>query len=200
MELSIGILIGIGLAAACGFRVFVPLLGTSLAALSGHLELAPGFEWIGTPVAAAGFGTATLLEIVAFYIPWLDNLLDTLATPAAVVAGTIVTASTVVEISPFLKWTLAVIAGGGIAGTIQGGTVLLRGASTGTTGGVGNPILSTIELVSSVVMTVLAVVVPIVAAIVAVGVLVCGIVLFRRVLRWLRRRQGVNEPHPVASI
>lgn len=200
MELSIGILIGIGLAAACGFRVFVPLLGTSLAALSGHLELAPGFEWIGTPVAAAGFGTATLLEIVAFYIPWLDNLLDTLTTPAAVVAGTIVTASTVVEISPFLKWTLAVIAGGGIAGTIQGGTVLLRGASTGTTGGVGNPILSTIELVSSVVMTVLAVVVPIVAAIVAVGVLVCGIVLFRRVLRWLRRRQGVNEPHPVASI
>jgi hypothetical protein len=193
MELSIGILVGIGLAAACGFRIFVPLLGTSLAALSGHLELAPGFEWIGTPVAAAGFGTATLLEIVAFYVPWLDNLLDTLATPAAVVAGTIVTASTVVDISPFLKWTLAVIAGGGIAGTIQGGTVLLRGASTGTTGGVGNPVLSTIELVSSVVMTVLAVVVPIVAAILAVGVLVCGIVLFRRIRRWFRNRSVAPE-------
>lgn len=193
MELSIGILVGIGLAAACGFRVFVPLLGTSLAALSGHLELAPGFDWIGTPVAAAGFGTATLLEIVAFYVPWLDNLLDTLATPAAVVAGTIVTASTVVDISPFLKWTLAVIAGGGIAGTIQGGTVLLRGASTGTTGGVGNPVLSTIELVSSVVMTVLAVVVPIVAAIVAVVVLVCGIVLFRRIRRWFRNRSTAAE-------
>ncbi len=188
MELSLGILIGIGLSAACGFRVFLPLLGTSLAALSGHLDLAPGFDWIGTPVAAACFGTATVLEVVGFYVPWLDNLLDTIATPAAVVAGTILTASMVVDISPFLKWTLAVIAGGGVAGTIQGGTVLLRGASSGTTGGVGNPVLSTIELVSSAVMTVLSVVVPVVAAILAIGLLIVGFAMFRRIRRWLRNR------------
>jgi hypothetical protein len=188
MELSIGILIGIGLSAACGFRVFLPLLGTSLAALSGHLDLAPGFDWIGTPVAAACFGTATVLEVIGFYVPWLDNLLDTIATPAAVVAGTILTASMVVDISPFLKWTLAVIAGGGVAGTIKGGTVLLRGASSGTTGGAGNPILSTIELVSSAVMTVLSVVVPVVAAILAIGLLIVGFAMFRRLRRWLRNR------------
>lgn len=194
MELSIGILIGIGLASACGFRVFVPLLGTSLASMSGHLDLAPGFDWIGSPVAAACFGTATLLEIIGFYVPWLDNILDTIATPAAAIAGTILTASMVTDISPFLKWTLAVIAGGGVAGTIQGGTALLRGASTGTTAGTGNPILSTIELVGSIVMTVLSFVVPVLAAVLGIAILICGIILFRRVVRWLRRRPAESAP------
>ncbi len=194
MELSIGILIGIGLASACGFRVFVPLLGTSLASMSGQLELAPGFDWIGSPVAAVCFGTATLLEIVGFYVPWLDNLLDTIATPAAAIAGTILTASMVADISPFMKWTLAVIAGGGVAGTIQGGTALLRGASTGTTGGTGNPILSTIELAGSIVMTILAFVVPVLAALLGIAMLVCGIILFRRMLRWLRGRAEQTAP------
>ncbi len=89
MELALTVLVGVGLAAACGFRVFVPLLGISLAAQTGHLELASGFGWIGSPVAAAAFGVATLLEVGAYLVPWVDNALDALASPAAVVAGTI---------------------------------------------------------------------------------------------------------------
>ena len=106
-DLILSFCIGIGLSAACGFRVFVPLLIMSLAAHSGYLTLAPGFQWIGSPVALAAFSVATILEITGYYIPWLDHLLVALATPAAVVAGTIITASIVTDMSPFLRWTLA---------------------------------------------------------------------------------------------
>src|SRR6188474_2827294 len=127
MELALSICLGIGLSAACGFRVFVPLLGVSAAALAGHLELAEGFAWLGTWPALACFLTAAILEVAAYYIPWVDNLLDTIATPAAVVAGTMITASVVTDMSPLAKWTLALIAGGGTAGLIQTATAALRG-------------------------------------------------------------------------
>src|SRR5215468_1906577 len=129
MDTILGICIGIGLSAACGFRVFVPLLVMNIAALSGHLALAPGFEWIGSYPALIAFSVATCLEIAGYYIPWVDHLLDTIATPAAVVAGTLVTASLVTDVSPLVRWSLALIAGGGIAGMVQGTTVLARGAS-----------------------------------------------------------------------
>src|SRR5881394_829642 len=115
MEPFLSSLVGIGLSAACGFRVFVPLLVVSIASYSGHLHLAPGFEWMGSTAALIAFATATALEIAGYYVPWVDNLLDTIASPAAVIAGTIATASVVADMSPFLKWTLAAIAGGGIA-------------------------------------------------------------------------------------
>lgn len=160
METILSIFIGIGLSAACGFRVFVPFLLMSIAALSGHLTLAPGFGWIGTVYALIAFGTATIVEVLAYYIPWLDNLLDTVATPMAIVAGTVAMASIVGDLSPFLKWSLAVIAGGGTAAVIQIGTVVLRGTSTATTGGLGNPIVSTAELIGSITTTILAIVLP----------------------------------------
>src|SRR2546422_4079009 len=109
METLLSICLGIGLSAACGFRVFVPLLVMSIAALSGHLTLAHGFEWIGTYSALIAFAVATCLEIGGYYIPWLDNLLDTIASPAAIIAGTLITASLITGVSPFLKWTLAII-------------------------------------------------------------------------------------------
>lgn len=186
MELTLSILIGLGLAAACGYRVFVPLLVLSMATMSGHVTLASGFEWIGTPYALAAFGVATVLEVLAYYVPWLDNLLDTVSTPAAVVAGVIVTASVVGDVSPFLRWSLAVIAGGGVAGAVQATTVALRGTSTVTTGGVANPLLSTGELGGSIVTSVLAVVVPIVA--VALVVLLF-LVSARAIRRFRRTRQ-----------
>jgi hypothetical protein len=174
LELTLSILIGIGLAAACGFRVFVPFLVISIASLSGHLTLAPGFEWIGTYYALAAFAVATALEVAAYYVPWLDNLLDTIATPAAVIAGTVVAASVVADVSPFLRWTLAVIAGGGVAGAVQAATVALRGASTLATGGAANPVVSTGELGGSIVTSILAVAVPVlaVALVVLMGVLI----------------------------
>src|ERR1700720_3122197 len=97
MQTLMSICVGIGLSAACGFRVFVPLLVMSIASLSGHLALAHGFEWIGTYPALIGLSVATCLEITGYYIPWLDHLLDTIATPAAIVAGTVVTASAVTD-------------------------------------------------------------------------------------------------------
>jgi hypothetical protein len=123
LETTLSLLVGIGLSAACGFRVFVPLLILSIAAFTGHVTLASSFAWIGTYPALVAFSVATCLEIAAYYVPWVDNLLDSIATPAAVVAGTMVTASLVTHLDPFLKWTLAVIAGGGMAGLVQGATV-----------------------------------------------------------------------------
>jgi hypothetical protein len=181
METLLNICLGIGLSAACGFRVFVPLLVMSIASLSGHLQLAQGFAWIGTYPALITFAVATCLEIGGYYIPWLDHLLDTLATPAAIVAGTIVMASMVTGMSPLMKWSLAIIAGGGAAGLVQGSTVLLRGTSTATTGGFGNPIVATIELVGSVFMSILALVAPIlVVGVLLVGLLFVGKALSRR--------------------
>src|SRR5687768_15254162 len=119
MDLLLSACLGIGLAAACGFRIFVPLLVMSIAANSGHLGLAGGFEWIGTRPALIAFAVATLLEVLAYYVPWLDHLLDTAAVPIAIVAGVVVTASVVTDVSPLLRWSLAVIAGGGAAATTQ---------------------------------------------------------------------------------
>ena len=161
MDIVTGLIIGIGLSAACGFRVFVPLLGMSIANMAGHLELSPGCEWIGTWPALMGFATATTLEVGAYYIPWLDNAMDAAATPAAIVAGTIVTASQVGDISPLLKWSLAVVAGGGVATVVQVGTVTGRAASTATTGGLGNFLVATLELIASITVTFLAIVVPV---------------------------------------
>ena len=109
----LSVALGIGLAAACGFRVFVPLLFVSIAAKAGKLTLVSSFQWMGTDAAMIAFSVATAIEIAAYYIPWLDNLLDTIATPAAVVAGAIISASVFTGMDPFLRWTLAVIAGGG---------------------------------------------------------------------------------------
>jgi hypothetical protein len=182
METALSLLVGIGLSAACGFRVFVPLLVVSVASHAGHLKLAQGFAWLGSDVALIAFAVATVLEVGAYYIPWLDNLLDSIATPAAVIAGTIVTASMVADMSPFLRWTLGVIAGGGVAGLVQGSTVVTRATSTATTGGLGNPIIATAELGGSLITSILSVVAPVAAA---VGVL-CLIVYFG--IRFARRR------------
>lgn len=163
MEWVLSAVIGVGLAAACGFRVFVPPLVLSVAALSGHLHLAHGFEWMGTWPALAAFAVATALEIAAYYIPWLDNLLDTAATPIAVVAGIVMAASCVSDVSPLLKWTLAIIAGGGAAGIVQVLTVKTRALSSFFTGGLANWVVSTLEAAFSTLLSVLVVLIPILA-------------------------------------
>jgi hypothetical protein len=161
METLLGIAIGIGLSAACGFRVFVPLLVMNLASLCGQLHLSPEFAWIGSYYATIAFATATIVEALGYYIPWLDHLLDIIATPAAIIAGTVVTASMITHMSPFLKWTLSLIAGGGIAGLVQGATVALRAKSSILTAGIGNPVVSTFELGGSIITALLAIFIPI---------------------------------------
>ncbi len=170
-ETLLSILLGIGLSAACGFRIFVPLLVMSIASYSGHLTLSAGFEWIGSLPAVVTFAVATVLEIAGYYIPWVDHLLDVIATPVSVVAGIVVMASTVVGLSPFLRWALAIIAGGGIAGTFQAVTSLTRLTSTAATAGFGNPVVSTAEAGGSLGLSLLSIALPIVAAAVALMLL-----------------------------
>ena len=160
----VSLMIGIGLSAACGFRIFVPFLVMNLAARAGYLELAGGWEWIGSTPALIAFGAATSLEIGAYYVPFLDNLLDTVSTPSAVVAGVLVTASQVSEMHPFFGWAVAIIAGGGASGLVQGLTTITRQVSSFATGGFGNPIFSTFEAGASIFMTLLAIFVPLMAA------------------------------------
>ncbi|ADQ13616.1 DUF4126 domain-containing protein [Halanaerobium hydrogeniformans] len=161
MELYLSVLMGIGLSAASGFKLFVPLLIISLASLSGHLELSSGFEWIGTYPAFIIFLTATVLEIAAYFIPGIDNLLDTLEGPAAFVAGTIITAAFIGEMSPYLRITLSIIAGGGTASAVQFSTATARGGSTLTTGGAANPFLNIFEIVFSVLISIFSLLYPI---------------------------------------
>jgi len=165
---------GVGLAAACGFRIFIPPLIMSIAALSGNLTLSPSFAWIGTYPALITFAVATVLEITAYYVPWLDNFLDSIATPAAMVAGTIVTASMVSGMNPWMQWTLAIIAGGGAAGVVQATTVLTRAASTATTGGLGNPVVATAEWGLSLVTSFVSFVAPFLAVLALCAVAVFG--------------------------
>lgn len=188
-ETVMSVCLGLGLAAACGFRVFVPLLGMNLAAQSGHLTLASGLEWMGSTPATICFASATLLEIGAYYIPWLDNALDSIATPAAVIAGTIATASVVTDMSPYLKWTLAAIAGGGAAAAVQTGTVAVRGVSTATTAGLGNFMVSSTEFLASIVGTILAIVLPILCAVLVVA---CLAILAAWYVRRRRRARGIS--------
>jgi hypothetical protein len=145
METILSIAIGVGLSAACGFRVFLPLFIMSIAGWSGHLRLAPDFQWISSFPALVTFTVASALEITAYYIPWLDHLLDSVATPVAIAAGTMITASVITEMSPYLRWSLALIAGGGAAGLLQGTSVMTRAASFVTTGGLANPLVATME-------------------------------------------------------
>ena len=179
--------VGLGLSAACGFRVFIPLLAMGVGARAGLIELGESWVWMSETWVIAAFGAATLIEIGGYYIPWIDNLLDTITTPSAIVAGVVVTSASLDGIDPAMQWILSVIAGGGIAGTIQFGTAATRAASSATTGGAGNPVVSTIEAGASVLFAVLAILVPIVAAILVVALM---IVVIHRIVR---RRRGLLD-------
>jgi len=193
METLLSICLGIGLSAACGFRVFIPMLIVSIAANAGHLTLASGFEWLASDAAVVSFGLATVLEIAAYYIPWLDNLLDTVASPSAVIAGTIITASVMTDMSPFMRWTLAAIAGGGVAAAVQGVTVFARAASTTLTGGLANPILATAELGGSGIVALMAFFVPLLTLLIILTVL---IVVGRKLLK-RKAEKALPPPMPV---
>lgn len=188
MGTVLSLAVGLGLSAACGFRIFVPMLVMSVASKAGYLSLAGSFEWIGSTPALIAFASATVLEIGAYYLPLVDNLLDTIATPSAVVAGVVATASQVGDMDPMLGWSLAIIGGGGLAATIQGMTSLTRHASALTTAGFGNPLVSTGEAGAAVMFAILAVFLPL------IGLLLLLTLLYLVASRLLRRRASVESP------
>ncbi|MFY0645093.1 MAG: DUF4126 domain-containing protein [Bacteroidia bacterium] len=163
-----GLLLGIGLSSAVGFRIFVPALLTSIAAYFDQITLAAEMQWMGSMPAIIVFGVATIAEILAYYIPFVDNALDTLAAPLAVICGSLLVGSTIVEMEPYVKWPIAIIAGGGTAGIIQGGTSLVRLKSTSLTAGTANPVVSSVEGIFSGVISVVSIVFPIIGALIVV--------------------------------
>jgi hypothetical protein len=169
MEMIMSICLGLGLAAGTGFRVFIPVLAANIASLAGWYHFAPGFDWLGGWPAFAMLATATAVEIVAYYIPWLDNFFDHIGLPIAVAAGTLLTASFLTgDWHPALRWAMGLLAGGSTAGIIHSGLGLLRLGSSASTGGAANPILATVENGLSATTAILALLIPVAVAIAAV--------------------------------
>ncbi|WMI65024.1 DUF4126 domain-containing protein [Aestuariibaculum sp. YM273] len=179
----ISIFLGIGLAASVGFRVFLPLFALSLASYFGVWELNESWLWVGSSTALITLGVATIVEIFAYFIPYVDNALDSIAVPLAALAGTAVMLSTVADLSPVVTWALAIIAGGGTAAAISGSSGTTRLASTATTGGLANPVVSTIETGTSMVMSVLSIFVPVIAFLVVIFILFIIFKLYKKFSR-----------------
>ena len=177
LESLVAVAIGIGLAAATGFRVFLPLLVAGLAARFGDLPLANGFQWLSTTSALIALGSASVIEIAAYYIPIVDHLLDVLAGPIAIAAGVIASASVMVDIPAEIKWPVAGIAGGGIAGLTKVMSALVRAKSGLFTGGLANPIVSTTETAGAFIFALMAILIPV------ISLLGLAVLLF-----WLGRR------------
>ena len=179
----ISIALGIGLAASSGFRVFLPLFALSVSAYFGMWPLNESWQWLGSPLALMTLGVAAMTESLGYLVPFIDNLLDSLAVPLAGLAGTVVMASTVADLNPAITWALAIIAGGGAAAAIKGVNATTRVASTATTGGLANPVFSLLETAIAIIMSLLSLFLPLLALGV---VLLLAIWLYRKAAR---RRQ-----------
>ncbi|MEG3439618.1 DUF4126 domain-containing protein [Pannus brasiliensis CCIBt3594] len=177
LDTLVSLLLGISLSAACGFRLFLPFLVVSAMAIFGHIGLPSDLSWLGSDRALLMLGIASIVEIMAYYVPFIDNLLDPIALPLATVAGTMVTAFTLPEMNSILQWTLAAIVGGGSAGLIKGTTGLSRLGSTFLSGGWANFLLSTAEWIGASLLAFLALTLPIGAGILAIIVL--GVAIFK---------------------
>lgn len=194
LESLLSIALGIGLAAAAGFRIFVPLLAAGLAARSGFLPLTDGFQWLGSTPALLMLGTAAVVEVLAYYIPGVDHLLDVVAGPAAVGAGVVASASVMADIPQAVMWPLAIIAGGGVAGLTKGTTALLRAKSGVMTAGLANPIVATVETVGATGIAILALVVPLLCLAAIAGLLYWATRKAGRLLFGRNRGTEVSQP------
>ncbi|MFC0343321.1 DUF4126 domain-containing protein [Epilithonimonas hispanica] len=178
--------IGIGLAAASGFRVFLPMFAVSLASYLGWIPMSDNFEWLSGLPTLITTAVATICEIVAYYIPIVDNFLDTITIPLATIAGSILFASQFMELDTFPQWALALIAGGGTAATIASGFAGTRAASTATTAGIGNNVVATTETAGAGLMSVLSIFLPILAFIFAIVLIVLVLFFGRKLWRKMK--------------
>jgi len=183
--LSLGI--GVGLAAATGMRVFLPLLVLGTAARMGWLPLSGGFEWLASWPAIVALAAAAILEVGAYYVPLVDNFLDVLAGPLAVLAGIVATAAVITDLPPLVRWSVAIVAGGGTAGIVQTVMSVLRLKSTTFTAGVGNFMVASIELAGSFVASIVAILAPAIAFVVVTGMLLVFLLVLKN--RVSARRQ-----------
>ena len=180
-ETILSIFLGIGLSASVGFRVFLPLFALSLAAFFNVWELNESWLWIGSTTAVFTLGIATVVEIIAYYIPVIDNFLDTIAIPLATIAGTAVMVSTVADLSPVITWALAIIAGGGTAAAVKSSASATRLGSTVSTAGFGNPVVSTIETGTAIIMSIVSIFLPILAIILVLFIFYLVYKLYKKI-------------------
>lgn len=192
MEFIVAILIGVGLSAAVGFRIFTPLLITSIAEKASMVTLAEGFSWIGSTPALVAFLVATLLEIASSYIPVVDQMLKMLATPVAIIAGILLTASFIGDMDPLLTWSIAIIAGGSTASVSQITTTSIKGASTITTGGLGNFFISLGEGILAIVMSVASILVPFLAVFFVIGLFALFLFVVYRIKKTFPKRNALK--------
>lgn len=193
-QFILALLAGVGLSAACGFRIFLPPLIAGIAARAGSLQMGAGFDWLQSDMALIVLAIAALCEAGGYLVPWLDHLLDALATPAAAVAGILMTGSLLGETDPWLRWTLAAIVGGGTATAIQSLTVTTRATSTATTGGLANPIIAILEGIGSLILSALAIFAPILAALVVAALFYFVYQRLAAIRRWWHARRAKNLP------
>ena len=178
-QLVIAACTGIGLSAACGFRVFIPVLFAAAAARAGLLTLSESMSWLSSDIALIILGIATILEITAYFVPWLDNALDVISAPAAVIAAGVLTAGLTSEISPVLRWPLVAVAAAN-TGIIKGAMGGVRATSTASTGGMTNFVVSGSEFVGAAAASALSIFIPVFAAVIAAVLAVICIILFRK--------------------
>lgn len=187
--------LGIGIAASSGFRVFLPLFILSLAAYFNIVTLSKDWLWFGSLTVVVSLGVATVVEILAYLIPWLDNMLDTIATPLAAIAGTLAIASTLINMNPYYSWALAIIAGAGAATTVKASNSGMRLLSTASTGGAANPLFSVIETVISGLLTILSIFIPILAFILVIILFFFIITAYKK----MRKKLASNEVKSITS-
>jgi len=180
----LSIITSICLSAGCGLRVFTPFFILSLITYL-FPELIPLNEdvaFISSLSAVILLGIASLLEILAFYIPWLDNILGAVTVPIAGFSGVAMGAIILADLPPALQWGLAILGGGGATGT-QLSTEYIRTFITAATAGFGNFIVSTVENIFALVLSILAIIAPILALILLTVFLLLIFILGKKVLK-----------------
>lgn len=178
-----GVLTGVALAAAAGFRTFLPLLAAGLAVRYTGFVVPEPFSWAATDGGLLVLGVAALLEILADKVPVLDNVLDVVHTLLRPAAGLLLTVGFASELSPAAAWALGILVGAPTALGVHSARATARGASTGTTGGAANPLLSLLDDLAAVLLTALAILLPVLA----LGLVVLGALWLGR--WWIRRRR-----------
>ena len=195
-NIVLALCLGLGLSAACGFRVFIPPFAMSLATMQGVVTPAADWQWLGNPITVITLGMATLIEVAAYFTPWVSNALDSVELIAAPIAGMAMTAlslSMVGDINPVMLWSTAAIAGGGTAELVEGATALTRLATAGTTAGLASPVLGFMELLSAAVLSILAILAPVLALGLVIGLALYCWLRLRRFRE--RRRRKIGRAH-----
>ncbi|MGD9689655.1 MAG: DUF4126 domain-containing protein [Phycisphaerales bacterium] len=213
MDALFSIVVGLGLAAACGMRVFLPLLAMSIATHTGVLTPGGPMEWLGTWPALLTLSTATVVEVIAYYIPWVDNALDSIATPLAAVAGALAASAVMLPPEAHLaltggaaealgpsgatgisgwQWAGSLLSGAAAAGSTQVLTVGTRALSTSTTGGLANPVVATAETAGAASLSIMFLITPLIGLVL---LLTAGILGYR----WFFRRSAKAAPSPAVA-